>query len=103
MQTPAMVKATNEIALFMRVVSGQRPKLSDPAHEGVGLQLDGDGRVRCAWLGGTVILFWREDSRMTTRQARSSSHRESKWERASKHQREGCQRRCQRWPRPQGQ
>src|SRR2546427_6573344 len=34
----------------------ERPKLSDPAHEGVRLQPGRDGRVRCsAWLGGITI------------------------------------------------
>ena len=37
---------------FVGVSRVERPKLSDPAHEGVGLQPRADGRVRCsAWLG----------------------------------------------------
>ena len=32
--------------------------LSDPAHEGVGLQPGREGRVRCsAWLGGAVLFI----------------------------------------------
>ena len=36
----------------------QRPKLSDPAHEGIRLQPGRDGRVRCsAWLGGGDFII----------------------------------------------
>src|SRR6266545_1532770 len=39
-----------------RCYAAERPKLSDPAHEGVRLQPGRDGRVRCsAWLGRVVI------------------------------------------------
>ena len=34
----------------------QRPKLSDPAHEGTRLQPGRDGRVRSAWLGRSRTL-----------------------------------------------
>ena len=38
----------------------ERPKLSDPAHEGVRLQPERDGRVRCsAWLGVTGLFMGR--------------------------------------------
>jgi hypothetical protein len=38
-------------------LSAERPKLSDPAHEGARLQPGRDGRVRCsAWLGDFVFM-----------------------------------------------
>ena len=40
--------------------SYQRPKLSDPAHEGIGLQPRREGRVRSsAWLGKLVALVFK--------------------------------------------
>lgn len=36
----------------------QRPKLSDPAHEGTRLQPERDGRVRfSAWLGHEIVIL----------------------------------------------
>ncbi len=54
-----VLKDTRRLPLVKGAICGskplqclpERPKLSDPAHEGVGLQLERDGRVRCsAWL-----------------------------------------------------
>src|SRR5207247_7671812 len=46
-----------------RADDAERPKLSDRAHEGVGLQPGRDGGVRCsAWLGVRFIV-WKRDSR----------------------------------------
>jgi hypothetical protein len=47
------------IAIIWSVESAERPKLSDPAHEGVRLQPGRDGRVRCsAWLDSLVRHDW---------------------------------------------
>ena len=45
------------IMIGLCVLEAERPKLGDPAHEGVGLQPGRDGRVRCsAWLGDLDIM-----------------------------------------------
>lgn len=41
-----------------KYLARERPKLSDPAHERVGLQPERDGRVRCSpWLGRVVMSY----------------------------------------------